>query len=274
MRYILLTTILFLFGYSYGQKNRGYFGKKNFVSVGVNPTFDFKMQDLLGIPLYLEGNKVEQMGAFTFRTGGINLGYGRALSNKALVGVAYRRANFDLHTMNYSPDGYMTSYIYDKIPMKRTQASVYVEFSSFDWNSLMMGNFMNRIEVGYDMASFPTGDFQYASFYDIDQNNEIDPILIQTGNFEDFVKPDGYRNGGVFFRYSAMQAVPLSESLIWRYGFDVSYYLGYARLFREFSYSSFDDDFKEENYRNSMDFYKLYSFRSIINFRTELIFAF
>lgn len=274
MKIVTIITLLFVVGISFGQKNRGYFGKKNYLSVGVNPTLDFKMEALMGNYLYLKGNSVEQMGTFTFRTGGINVSYSRALSNKVLLGASYRKANFNLYNMSYSPNGNMTSYLFEVTPMKRTQYSIFFEFSSFDWNSLIMGNFMNRLEVGYDFAQFPTGDFRYASYFDVDENNEINPILIQTGNFDEFVKPQDYKNGGVFFRYSAMQSLPLSESLIWRYGFDVTYNVGYIGLFRDYSLSSFDQDYREVNYQNTMSEYKLFSFRNIVNFRTELIFAF
>lgn len=257
---------------SVAQKKVGFFGKKNFISIGVNPTVDFKMGNLLSSPFYLDGDKVKRQGVFTFRPGGFNFSASRALSNRFLIGASYRRSNFTL----YSPQEYNSGEFFSPIKINRNQVSLYLEFSSYEWNSLIMGNFMNRLELGFEQADIPlTGEFYAVDEFFLGDDQQLqENAVVNTFSLENiFAKPEGYNNTGVFFRYTAMQSVPLSESFILRYGFDATFHFNYMEAFR-YNYDISDYTLPENNYAVAMSTFKLMAFRSVVNFRTELIFAF
>ncbi|SFT90961.1 hypothetical protein SAMN05216474_3109 [Lishizhenia tianjinensis] len=271
MRNILLITATLIAFSGFSQKKVGYFGKKNFISIGANPTFDFKLGDFLDSPLYLDGEDVKRQGVFTFRPGGINLGYSRAISNRFLIGAIYRRSNFKL----YHPQPYSTGTVYSPISMERNQFSVHVEFSSYEWNSLIMGNFMNRIEVGYEKANLPLeGEIKTVFESSLGEDQQLsEQSVVNTFGYENiYTKPESFGNSGLFLRYSAMQSMPLSETFILRYGFDATFHLTYMEMFRgELDYFNWTQE--EVKYGITVNTFKLMAFRSIVNFRTELIIA-
>jgi hypothetical protein len=265
---VLTKYILFIFYfstslYSYSQAT-GYFGKKNFVDIGINVhnPFIYNIKNQLdNTTTYLNknGELEEKSPLLNF---GYAISYNRVITNNLAFGLEWHQSNFNVATFPESSFNYQI----EMLGIRKTTVIPKIEFS---YNNALLPIGVSN-QIGFGVSSYTPRERDYIGYtYSLDDNYDFVMTDITKDNYYDF---DNKSIKGYLFLYKLTMRIPINKFLLYHFGFRYTFNFVKSSFYDFYSTETSSDYILSRSSVNQSIKYK--ENRSLFFFDTGITIAF
>lgn len=268
---VLTKYILFIFYFStslfsYSQAT-GFFGKKNFVDIGINVhnpfIYNIKNQlDNTRTYLNKDGELEEKSPILSF---GYAISYNRVVTNNLAFGLEWQQSNFNIATF---PE-FSNNYINHKIEMLGVRKTTVLPKIEFSYNNALLPIGVSN-QIGFGFSSYAPKERDYIGFINsFDDNYDFINTDITKDNYYDF---DNKSIKGYLFLYKLTMRIPINKYLLYHFGFRYTFNFVRASLYDFYSAETNQDYVLSRSSVNQS--IKIKENRSLFFFDTGITIAF